>query len=287
MRRACSPSSILSTGMPVHLETTAAMSSSVTSSRRKAPCVCASFSSAVLGGERLLQLRHAAEPQLRGAVQITAPLRLLCLGAPLLDVLLQLADLADQGLFALPDALHGVDALAQLRHLLDHGHQPLGAGFVLFLAQRLLLDGQSDQSPFQLIDGLRQRIDLHLQAAGRLVHQIDGLVRELSGRDVAIGQARRRHQRRVPDANAVVDLVAFLQAAQDGHGVGDRRLTHEHRLEPPLQRLVLLHALAVLVQRRRADAPQLAARQRRLEHVGGVHGALRRRPPPPACAARR
>ena len=48
----------------------------------------------------------------------------------------------------------------------------------------------------------------------------------------------------------------------------------EHRLEAPRQRRVLLDVLAVLVERGRADAVQLAARQRRLEHVGGVHRAL-------------
>src|SRR6185437_5369061 len=38
---------------------------------------------------------------------------------------------------------------------------------------------------------------------------------------------------------------------------------------------ILLDVLAVLVERRRADAMQLAARQSRLQHVGGVHRAFR------------
>src|ERR671932_106910 len=41
------------------------------------------------------------------------------------------------------------------------------------------------------------------------------------------------------------------------------------------QRGVLLDVLAVLVERGGADAVQLAARQRRLQQVGGVHRALR------------
>ena len=55
-----------------------------------------------------------------------------------------------------------------------------------------------------------------------------------------------------------------------------RRLAHHHRLEAPLERRVLLDVLAVLVERGRADAAQLAARERRLEHVGRVHRALGR-----------
>ena len=53
-----------------------------------------------------------------------------------------------------------------------------------------------------------------------------------------------------------------------------RRLADEDGLEAALERLVLLDVLPVLVERRRADAAQLAARERGLEHVGRVHRAL-------------
>jgi hypothetical protein len=72
----------------------------------------------------------------------------------------------------------------------------------------------------------------------------------------------------------VVHLEALLQAAQDRDGVLDRGLIHQHRLEAPLERGVLLDVLAVLVERGGADAVQLAAREQRLEHVAGVHRAL-------------
>ncbi len=49
-----------------------------------------------------------------------------------------------------------------------------------------------------------------------------------------------------------------------------------HRLEATLEGGVLLDVLAELVERGRADALQLAARQRRLEDVGRVDGALGR-----------
>ena len=74
----------------------------------------------------------------------------------------------------------------------------------------------------------------------------------------------------------MVRLVALLQAAQDGDRVRHRRLADEHGLEAPLERGVLLDVLAVLVERGRADAAQLAPGEHRLEHVGGVDGALGR-----------
>ena len=206
--------------------------------------------------------------------EIAPPLGQLRLGLGRLGLFLQLAHGADQALLVLPDALHLVGALAQLGDLGGHRRQPLGRGLVLLLAERLLLDRQRRQPPLDLIDGVGARIDLHLEPAGRLVDEIDRLVGELPPLDVAVRQAGRGDQRRVADADPVVDLVALLETAQDRDRVLERRLADVDRLEAALERLVLLDVLPVLVERGGADAAQIAARQRRLEHVGGVDRAL-------------
>ena len=100
--------------------------------------------------------------------------------------------------------------------------------------------------------------------------EVDRLVGELPGGDVAVREHGGRDERGVLDADAVVDLVALLQPAQDRDRVLDRRLADVHLLEAALERGVLLDVLAVLVERRRADEPQLAAREHRLDHVAGV-----------------
>ena len=69
----------------------------------------------------------------------------------------------------------------------------------------------------------------------------------------------------------MVDLVTLFEAAQDRDRVVDRRLADEDRLKPPLERRILLDVLAKFVERGRADAAQLAAGERRLEQIGGVH----------------
>ena len=117
--------------------------------------------------------------------------------------------------------------------------------------------------------------DLHPQARGALVHQIDGLVRQEAVGDVAIRQLRRRDEGGVRNPHLVVLFVLLLQAAQDRDRVLDRRLGDEHRLESTGERGVLLDVLAVLVERRRADAVQLAAGERRLQEVRRVHRAVR------------
>ena len=74
-------------------------------------------------------------------------------------------------------------------------------------------------------------------------------------------------------------LVLLLQAAQDADRVGDRGLAHEHRLEAPRQRRVLLDVFPILVERGGPDAVQRAARELRLQQVGRVHRAVA--PPSP------
>jgi len=107
-----------------------------------------------------------------------------------------------------------------------------------------------------------------------LVHQVDGLVRQVAVGDVAVRQLGGGDEGAVGDVDVVMYLVALLQAAQDGDGVFHAGLAHQHLLEAALQRGVLLDVLAVFIQGGGADAAQLAARQRRLEHVAGVHGAF-------------
>ena len=69
-------------------------------------------------------------------------------------------------------------------------------------------------------------------------------------------------------------LVALLEPPQDGDGVLYGGLVHQHRLEPALQRGVLLDVLAVFVQGGGADAMQLAPGQKGLQQVACVHGAV-------------
>ena len=122
----------------------------------------------------------------------------------------------------------------------------------------------------------RQRDLLEPGARAGLVDDVDRLVGQVAVGDVAVREARRGEDRLVRDADVVVRLVARLEPLDDLHRLVDRRRLHHDRLEAPLEGAVLLDVLAVLVERRRADALELAARERRLEHRGGVDRALGR-----------
>src|ERR1043165_9681457 len=226
--------------------------------------------------EIAVELRHRAVAQLRDLVEIALALGARGRFARVLDLLLQRGDLLDHALLALPLRLERGHLLLQLGQIRLDGRAAIVRARVVFLRQRFLLDLELDLAPLQLVDLLRHRGQLDAQARGRFVDEVDGLVGEETVRDVAVRQRRRGDDRGVLDLHAVMVLVALLEPAQDGDRVLDRRLADVDRLEAPLQRRVLLDVLLVLVERRGADGAQLAARERRLEHVRRVHRPFRR-----------
>src|SRR5262249_24308482 len=160
----------------------------------------------------------------RRLAEVAGALRPFGLAARALDLGLELLQLLDELALLGPLRAHAGDLLAQAGDLaLDLG-QTRARGLVVLLGQRRALDLEGGDAPLQVVDGRRRGFDLHLEPRRRLVDEVDGLVGELAAADVALGQARRGDERRVADADAVVDLVALLQPAQDGDGVLDRRL---------------------------------------------------------------
>ncbi len=262
--------------MPVHLLTTSATSSSVDLFLQHLPLGLELLEPLVLLRELLLELDQPAEPQLGRALQVAVALGAVELVPDLFDLRLQLADLPDALLLLLPVRGHALRLLAQVGELLLQARQPLLRGVVGLLLERDALDLELLDAPRHLVDLDRHRVDLDPQAGRRLVDQVDRLVGQEPAGDVAVGQHGGRHQRRVLDPHAVVHLVLLLQPAQDRDRVLDARLLDQHRLEPTLERRVLLDVLAVLVERGRADRAELTAREHRLQHVAGVHRALGR-----------
>ena len=141
--------------------------------------------------------------------------------------------------------------------------------------RRFLLVLDALERAHHLFERGRRRGALHAHATGGFVDQVDRLVGHEAVRHIARAQLGGSLERLIRDLEAVVLLVALLDAAKDLDGVLDRRLLDQHRLEAALERRIALDVLAELVERGRADGLQLATRQRRLEDVGLVHGAFR------------
>jgi len=118
-----------------------------------------------------------------------------------------------------------------------------------------------------------------LRRAG-LVDDVDGFVGQVAVVDVLGRQLGRRLQRRRRILNAVVFLEAAFEALEDVDGLRHRGLDHVDFLEAAAERGVFLENAAVLGEGGGADALEHAARERRLEQVGGVERAARSRAGP-------
>ena len=191
-------------------------------------------------------------------------------------------DLGDELLVDLGDDVHVAGLpLALARRLLAEQllllvAQRGGLLEVLRVDRALLLATHVGDPLVELAQVRRSRHTTDAQAGAGLVDQVDRLVRQEPVGDVAVGEGRRGHERRVGDRDAVVRLVAVAQTLEDLDGVREGRLRHLDRLEAALERGVLLDVLAVLVERGRTDGLQLAAGEHRLEDGGRVDRALGR-----------
>ena len=117
-------------------------------------------------------------------------------------------------------------------------------------------------------------INLHPQAACGLVNEVDRLVGQETVGDIAVREGRGRNKGRVGNPHAVVQLILLFDAAQDRDRVFDRWLFDHQGLKPTGKGSVFLDIFAIFIERCRAHAMQLAARQRRLDQIGRIHRAV-------------
>ena len=230
-------------------------------------------------GELPFQLGDAPVGKLPGLRQIALALGLFQFEPRGVERLLDAPLCRDLVALVLPAGGEFGGLLFEIGKILAQRDETVPGVRVGLLLERLFLDLKLDDLAVERLDFLGLAFHLHADAARRLVHQVNGLVGEEAVLDVAIGQLRRRDDRTVGDAHAVVQLVLVLDAAQDRDRVLDARLLDVDRLEPSLERGVLLNIFLVLVEGRGADAMQFAARQGGLQQVRGVHRAFARARP--------
>ena len=109
-----------------------------------------------------------------------------------------------------------------------------------------------------------------------LVDEIDGAIRQPIVAEVPGRQPGRRLERRIVVLDAMVLLVAAAQTGEDPDRLFDRRFIDRNFLETAGERAILFD-LFELLERRRADDPQVAGRQDRLQQRREIHGAARDR----------
>jgi hypothetical protein len=200
---------------------------------------------------------------------------------------LELADLRDDGLLLLPVLLEHGQLAAQALQLVVQPGEPRLRGLVGLLREADALDLELPHAAVDLVQLDRHGVDLHPQARGGLVDQVDGLVGQVAVGDVAAREHRRGDERGVLDTDAVVHLVALLEAAQDRDRVLHARLAHEHGLESARRARRLFDVLPIFVQGSSRHAMQLPRARCRLQQIAGVHRPLGAAGSDERCAAHR
>ena len=107
-----------------------------------------------------------------------------------------------------------------------------------------------------------------------ILHPVFVRVRDdktVSKTDIRVAQLLERCL--VEDIDLMVNLVAFLNAAEDGDGFLYAGFVDEYGLEPADERFILFEILLVFVEGGSADGPEFAACQGRFQDIGGIHGA--------------
>src|SRR3989338_10463073 len=186
-------------------------------------------------------------------------------------------DLGERLLLVLPLELELARRVAEVGDLFfdrSHARARLAFSGLGFFLQGLALDLKAGDLAVRFFESRRVVLERKAQCGGRLVDEVDGFVGQEPLRDVARRELDGGDDCVVGDAHAVVELVALLQAAQDGDRVVGRGFIHVDRLEAPRERGIVFYVPLVFLQRRRADDAYLAARESGLEHVGGVHRAF-------------
>ena len=176
----------------------------------------------------LLQLRNARVANLGGELQVALAGGALLIELSAFELGLEVLHANDGVLLVLPLGLLGIERFLGGRDVVAQLLQALLGGHVGLLHEGLLLDLHLDELALGGVHLFRHGVDLDAQAAGRFVHEVDGLVGQEAIGDVAVGQLRRAHDGAVGDAHAVAHLIAdhdfpllYAQSGYIGVGQGD------------------------------------------------------------------
>ena len=123
--------------------------------------------------------------------------------------------------------------------------------------------------------GALDALVLEVDVRAGLVDEVDGLVGQVAVGYIALAHEHGLAAHLPRDAHLVALLVVVGDALDYLHAVLYRGLGHGDGLEAALKGGVLLDVLAVFGEGGGADDLYLAAAERGLEDVGGVHAALR------------
>ena len=202
---------------------------------------------------------------------VAFPFGFFCLEFQILNLLLVLLYAVQQLFFALPFGLEVLFLFLQFGNVAVQLLQLFG---IVLAFDGFALNLKLFQPSAYFIQLFRDRITLHTQLGGSFVHQVNGLVRKETLRDVAVAQFYGSYDGVVLNANSVMIFITLLQSAQNADAAQYVGFVHHYRLETAFKRLVLLEIFLILVKSGGTDASQFSSGQCWLQNIRSVHCAL-------------
>ena len=151
--------------------------------------------------------------EFRRLVKVVAALGFGDLVFRLLEFGLEVSFLLDGFLFLLPLGVEDVLLFLQFGKILLQLFKPGLASVVAFLLQGLLLNFKLHDLAVQLVQFRGLAVNFRPDHRRGFVHKVDSLVGQETVADVAVAKNSRTNKRAVLDPDAVMDLVALLQAS--------------------------------------------------------------------------
>src|SRR6516225_3281520 len=151
----------------------------------------------------------------------------------MIELGLELVGLRNPILLGLPPCRQIGGVLFERDQLLLEPLEPLLRTWIALSPECLLLHLEPHDLTVDRIQRLRFGINLYLEPRGRLIDQVDRLIRQETIASVTMtgGQSRCRDQCRIRNPDAIMLLVAMFQASQDRNRFFDRGLRYKYRLQ--------------------------------------------------------
>ncbi len=134
----------------------------------------------------LFQFRDQAIGQFTRTLELAVALSAAQFATGIVELFLEVSRLAKLVFLGLPARREGGGLLFEITKFLLEFDKPVLRGGIRLLFQGFRLDLETDHLAVDTVEFLRFGIDLHAQPRRRLVHEVDGLVRQEAVRDVAV-----------------------------------------------------------------------------------------------------
>ena len=238
--------------MPVMRDTISATSSAPTSVRKSLFCFFA-LRIAFRSLQLCAQFRQLTVFEFGRAGKVTLAFGLLDFDFDIVHLFLNVGGAGRRGFLGFPDFVQIGVFFLQAVDFFVYQFQTFFAGLVAFFGNVHFFHYELDDATVEFVHLLGFAVQLHFDAAGGFVNQINRFVGQEAVGDVAVAQFRCGNDGRVGDVDAVVDFVTLLQTTQDGDGVFHARLANQYFLEAAFECRIFLDVLTVFVQSSRTD----------------------------------